>query len=276
MAMDYGAGEAYQGFARVYDEMMASRDYRVWADYVADLAGDYGVRPPGNLLDLACGTGSFLKEMAQRGWMVTGLDQSVAMLGIAREKLWEARIPVRFYEGDIRDFRLDEQFPLITCLCDSLIYLVEPEGLRKALVRIKNHLAPGGLFIADLNTEYKYREILGTGSFAETFPNSAYIWENIYDPETRMNRMEIDFFVREKGDLFRHIPEVHLQRYYAPEEIVAFVHDAGFTEVDLWEAFTKNSLNAMSGEELLRMEESRAVPEDGNPYAIGRMFLVAR
>jgi len=46
MATDYGAGEAYQGFARVYDEMMASRDYRVWADYVADLAGDYGVRPP--------------------------------------------------------------------------------------------------------------------------------------------------------------------------------------------------------------------------------------
>ena len=276
MVADHAANEAYLGFARVYDEMMASRDYQAWAAYVSDLAGDNGINPPGKLLDLACGTGSFLKEMAERGWDVTGLDQSVAMLGVAQEKLRQAHIPVQLYEGDMRDFRLDEEFLLITCMCDSFNYLLEPEDLLQALGQIKRHLSSGGLLIADFNTEYKYREILGNGSFAETFPNSAYIWENVYDPETRINRMDIDFFVREKGDLFRHIPETHLQRYYSPEEIMELAREAGFTEVSLWEAFTKNSLNTMAEDELFRMEESRAALEDGDPYELGRMFLVAR
>lgn len=275
MAADHEGSESYRGFARVYDEMMASRDYKAWAAYVIDLAQDCGIRPPGKLLDLACGTGSFLKEMAQRGWSVAGVDNSPAMLGVAQEKLRGDYIPVHLYEGDMRNFQLGEEFLLITCMCDSFNYLLEPMDLLLALRQIKAHLASGGLLIADLNTEYKYEEILGNGSFAETFPNSAYIWENTYDSETRINRMDIDFFIRERGEFFRHISETHFQRYYPPEEVVELAHEAGFAEVNLWAAFTKNSLNSMTERELFEMEERRVL-EERNAYEIGRMFLVAR
>jgi ubiquinone/menaquinone biosynthesis C-methylase UbiE len=268
---------SYQGFARVYDEMMAERDYARWAAYVAGLAEKYGVRGPGKMLDLACGTGSFLIEMAARGWLITGVDNSAEMLGVADAKLNRSPYPFHLVQQDMRELDIGQSFTLITCMCDSLNYLIEPIDLQKTLGKIKLHLAPGGILIADMNLESKYRLMLGDGSFAETFANSAYIWENSYDPESRTCRMAIDFFVRVEGELFRHIPEVHLQRAYWQQEIVELAKEAGFTEVEFWRAFSDERLNPMEEQRAdIQVSDEKLQTGEEFRYEDGRMFVVMR
>ena len=237
-----GLNQAYREFALVYDEMMLELNYPAWVEYVLFLYKNYTTfsekAPVRSLLDLACGTGSFMALMKKKGWKVTGVDQSPSMLAIAEDKLRRAKGDYRLFAQDIRELALDEQFPLITCLCDSLNYLLLYGDLQQVFVHIYRHLLPGGIAVADFNTEYKYREILGDNTFCSVFENSAYIWANYLEPAARLCRMEIDFFARERGDLFRHFRETHWQRWYEPAEIEEAAQKAGFSRVYGFSAFT--------------------------------------
>lgn len=270
--------EAYRGFAEIYDEMMMDRDYSQWADYVCWLIKKYGHVQSGELLDLACGTGSFLKEMADRGWEISGLDLSEDMLKVAQKKLQGAGYSVTLKRDDIRKFQIGRSFEVITCLCDSLNYLLSEGHLLAALKHVKQHLVQGGVFIADLNSEYKYRWLMGEDTFAETFVNSAYIWENFYDVQKGICRMEIDFFIREQGRLFRHFHEVHRQRAYRQKVLRRLALEAGFTQVIMLEAFTERPVNPEREEELLVQAVFSDYPEaeeaEISLYAAGRLFLI--
>lgn len=235
--------QAYQDFALVYDEMMRELDYPAWVDYVLDLYHHHqsGLEKAAGrtLLDLACGTGSFMALMLEKGWRVTGVDQSPSMLAIAEDKLGKTKGEYRLFAQDLRELNLDEQFPLITCLCDSLNYLLLVEDLQQVFIRIYRHLLPGGVCIADFNTAYKYREVLAENTFCAVYENSAYIWNNHLEPAARLCRMEIDFFRREKGELFRHFQEIHWQRWYEPAEIEDLARKTGFSRVNCYSAFTR-------------------------------------
>lgn len=237
---------AYRDFALVYDEMMRGIDYPSWADYVLRLYQKYAQPEDAratsvdlySVLDLACGTGSFLALLQEKGWRVTGVDRSPSMLALADEKLRVAQRPYRLLEQDLRRLEVGEKFPLITCLCDSLNYLLSPPQLREALERVYEHLLPGGVFIADLNSPFKFRDILGENTYSAIFENSAYIWVNFFDPDSGLCRMEIDFFQRCQGEMFRHFKEVHWQRLYQSKEMEELATKVGFSQVKSFGPFT--------------------------------------
>ena len=74
----------YRDFAYVYDELMKDVDYDAWVDFIEKVFQTYQVRPE-RIVDLACGTGNITSRLASRGYMLTGVDISNEMLGIARE-----------------------------------------------------------------------------------------------------------------------------------------------------------------------------------------------
>ncbi|HBL35570.1 MAG TPA: hypothetical protein DDZ55_02035 [Firmicutes bacterium] len=234
--------QVYRDFALVYDEMMRELDYPAWVEHVLYLYQHHTAfpekAPVRSLLDLACGTGSFMALMQEKGWKVTGVDQSSSMLAIADEKLRPLKGDYRLFAQDLRELAIDEQFPLITCLCDSLNYLLLARDLQQVLSLIYEHLLPGGIGIVDFNSAYKYREILGDNTFCAAFENSAYIWSNYLEPAARLCRMEIDFFHRDTGELFRHFQETHWQRWYEPAEIQELAEKAGFQQVSCFGGFT--------------------------------------
>jgi len=240
---EHESQQAYHDFALVYDEMMQGIDYPVWAEYVLKLYERYAppeqvACAPRSILDLACGTGSFLALLQEKGWRVTGVDRSSSMLALADEKLRAGKGPYRLLEQDLSRVDVGEQFPLVTCLCDSLNYLLSLSQLQEALDRVYAHLLPGGVFIADLNSPYKFQEILGNNTYAAVFENSAYIWVNSFDPASGRCRMEVDFFQRHQGELFRHFREVHWQQLYRPEEIEELARKVGFSAVESFGALT--------------------------------------
>ena len=105
-------------------------------------------------------------------------------------------------------------------ICDSLNYITEPEELKQVFRWVNNYLDPGGIFIFDFNTEYKYREVLGDQTIAESREDCSFIWDNYYYEEERINEYELNLFIREdaesetEGDLNRRFRETHFQRAY--------------------------------------------------------------
>ena len=69
-------------------------------------------------------------------------------------------------------------------------YITDEEDLLEVFRLVNNYLDPGGIFIFDLNTEYKYKEILGDTTIAEDREDASFIWDNYYDPEEQINEYE--------------------------------------------------------------------------------------
>ena len=228
----------YQEFASVYDEFMQEVSYSEWADYIEALLKRFGCRPE-LVLDLACGTGSLTVELAKRGYDMIGADVSEDMLEIAREKCEEAGTQVLFLQQDMREFELYGTVGAIVCTCDSLNYVTEKEDVLQVFRLANNYLDPGGLFIFDINTEYKFRSVLADTCRAETYEDAAYIWENYYYEEEKINEYQVTFFREDpESGLYERSEETHYEKAYSAEEIKELLERAGLRCEGVYDAFT--------------------------------------
>ena len=230
--------DAYTSFASVYDAFMDNVPYEEWAEYLCGLLKDYGILD-GLVLDLGCGTGSLTEILARRGYDMIGVDNSQDMLQIAMEKRAESGLDILYLCQDMREFELYGTVAAIVSICDSMNYLAEYEDLVQTLKLANNYLDPQGIFIFDLNTLYKYREIIGDRTIAESRDECSFIWDNAFDEETRINEYDLTLFIQEEDDLYRRFDETHYQRAYTMEEIRQAVAEAGMDWVAAYDAFTR-------------------------------------
>ncbi len=95
------------------------------------------------VLELACGTGRVSIPVAREGVKVLGLDQSPAMLDIARQRA--AGIEnIRLVEGDMADFDLGERFGLVFIPFRSFLMLMTVAEQKSCLRAVRRHLVDGG------------------------------------------------------------------------------------------------------------------------------------
>ena len=170
-----------------------------------------------------------------------GVDNSEEMLELALEKKEKSGSDILYLCQDMREFELYGTVAAVVSICDCMNYILEPEDLTEVFRLVNNYLDPGGVFIFDLNTEYKYREIMGDSTIAEDRDDSSFIWDNQYEEEEKINIYDLSIFVREEGDLFRKYHETHYQRAYSLEEVKRAISEAGMEFVAVYDAFTKNS-----------------------------------
>lgn len=237
--------DAYTGFAAVYDTFMDNIPYEKWCGYLAKLLKEYGVED-GLLLDLGCGTGSLTELLAGMGYDMIGIDNSEEMLELAMEKKEKSGRDILYLCQDMREFELYGTVRAVVSICDCMNYITEPEDLVTVFKLVNNYLDPGGIFIFDLNTEYKYEAVMGDCTIAEDREESSFIWDNQYDPEEKINIYDLSIFVREEGSLYRKYQETHYQRAYSLEEIKAALTKAGMELAAVYDAFTKNEPEADS------------------------------
>ena len=229
--------EAYTGFAQVYDTFMDNVPYEEWADYYKEILREHGIMD-GIVLDLGCGTGSMTELLAEQGYDMIGVDNSEEMLDLAMEKRAASGQDILYLLQDMRKFELYGTVRAVINACDSVNYLTEPGDLVKVFSLVNNYLDPGGLFLFDFNTEYKYRELLGDTTIAENREECSFIWENYYDLQERINEYDLTIFVRE-GELYRKFEETHFQRGYTVSEVADALREAGLELVALYDDFTR-------------------------------------
>lgn len=260
--------EAYTDFARVYDTFMDDTPYGEWCDYLAKLLEKYRKeRMTGNfdetpedgrqeddtnvtvqnlrqeqntVLDLGCGTGTLTEMLAERGYEMIGIDNAQEMLQIAMDKRDKSGLDILYLLQDMRSFELYGTVGAVVSVCDSLNYLLEEEDLVRTFRLVNNYLYPGGVFIFDFNTVYKYEVIIGDTTIAENREQCSFIWENYYHEAEEINEYDLTLFVREEGeqDRYQRFQETHYQRGYRLEQMRECLERAGMVFVEAFDGDT--------------------------------------
>ena len=238
--------EAYTSFAAVYDTFMDNIPYEEWDKYLKSLLYEYGVRE-GLVLELGCGTGNMTEILAQSGSDMIGVDNAEEMLEIAIEKRMKSGLDILYLQQDMREFELYGTVKAIVSVCDSVNYILEEEELEEVFRLVNNYLDPGGVFIFDFNTVYKYREILGDQTIAENREECSFIWDNYYYEEERINEYELSLFIREgDSELYRKYQETHFQKAYDLETMKRLITQSGLEYITAYDAFTKEAPTRVS------------------------------
>lgn len=247
---------SYSAFAYVYDELMDNVPYDAWAEYLIGLLKENGVAD-GLICELGCGTGQLTRRLADAGYDMIGVDLSEEMLDVAREQEYGvydcceeeealSEPSILYLQQDMRSFELYGTVSAVVSICDSMNYMTTDEDLLQVFRLVNNYLDKDGIFIFDMNTEYKYRELMGDTTIAENREDVSFIWENLYDEEKRLNEYCLTLFTKAETEeeeegcapLYEKYEEVHLQRAYPLEEVKRMLTEAGMTFVAAYEVLT--------------------------------------
>jgi ubiquinone/menaquinone biosynthesis C-methylase UbiE len=118
-------------------------------NFYREIALKYG----GPILELGCGTGRITMPLAETGQRITGMDISRKMLERAEQKRaalkLEQRERVHLLQGDMTQFDLREQFPLIIIPFRQFQHLLAVDEQLQCLACVRRHLATGGRLILD-------------------------------------------------------------------------------------------------------------------------------
>lgn len=236
----FSNGGAYNSFAWVYDAFMDNIPYDQWTEYLVDLLKEHGVSK-GLLLDMGCGTGNITERLAACGYDMIGIDNSEEMLMEARDKMVESGADILYLLQDMRSFELYGTVAAVVSICDSMNYILEKDDLQEVFRLVNNYLDPGGVFIFDFNTPYKYKEIIGDQVIAENREDCSFIWENSFDENEQINIYDLTIFIQESPELFRRYHETHYQKAWTIEDFVQASEQAGMEVMAVYDAFTHDA-----------------------------------
>lgn len=218
----------YSVFAKYYDSLTANIDYKKRAEYFHEIIQKFR-RTNGNiLLDLACGTGSISEEMAHLGYDVIGVDYSDEMLDIALNKKFDSGLNIQYLCQDMRKLDMYGSMDITICALDSINHLASIDDVKKVFSNIALFSEPDGLFIFDVNTLYKHREILADNTFTYETDEVYCVWENTLVPETDEVRMNLEFFELEKSGLYSRSSDNFSEKAYSEKEIENLLTETGF------------------------------------------------
>lgn len=226
--------QQYLDVAGVYDTLMHTVPHGAWLSRMERATRERG-KAPRSALDCACGTGLVTELLWERGYRpVLGFDISPAMIDIARTK------SLRFKEGDRPTYQVqnaatldlgDLTFDLVVSMFDSLNYILDPNDLQSAFVRLFRHTAPGGILTFDMNSQYALSHDLFSQS--QHFGPVQHDWKAYWDPDTNLCRVDMEFWVDDPTtDKPRHFTETHIQRAYTVPQVRDFLTAAGYIKVE--------------------------------------------
>ena len=190
-------------------------------------------RHGGPILELACGTGRIAMPLAREGFEVTGIDLAESMLKQAGRNSSEEGLDVEWVKADMRYFSLGKTFPLVICPSQSISRMLTIEDLDECLSRVKEHLAPGGLFIMELynpSMEILNRREGERSPFLEyEHPDGDGVvrvdFSSVYDRATQVQHLTLHYSL--PGLEEQPIEQISIRMYF-PLELEAMLNYNGF------------------------------------------------
>lgn len=235
----------YGDFSYYYDMLTENVDYEKRCDYICDLLAENGIGK-GILLDLACGTGSLSVLLSQRGFDVIGTDASEDMLTKAQEKKYEAAPEAIFLCQKMEKLDLFGTINAAVCTLDSINHVTEAVKVKEIFRRVSLFMEDGGIFIFDVNTPHKHREILADNTFVYDMDEVYCVWQNSTD-ENLLTTVSLDIFEYDEGsDSYIRYGEEFSERGYEPDLLKAFAEEFRFEVIGIYDELTKEPLKADS------------------------------
>ena len=228
---------AYDIFSEFYDELTENAQYEKRADYFCRLLSMCGCNG-GILLDLACGTGTMSVLMAQKGFDVIGVDSSTGMLSQAQEKAFECGKSILFLCQEMQDIDLYGTVDCAISVLDSLNHLDGESELRQTFEKVSLFMNSGGVFVFDMNTIYKHREVLADNAYIYDCGDLFCAWQNEYDPDDNSVGITLDFFIQDEDDAWIRSQEQFCEQAYELSDIENWLEEAGFVVKGIYDDLT--------------------------------------
>jgi len=221
---------AYDDFAWFYNRYW-SQDFHAVAFPILERIWLRHVPAGARILDVCCGTGYLAGLLAARGFRVTGVDESAAMIACARESTPAAE----FHVAKATDFRLPSRFDAAVSTFDSLNHLIGYEQFAEALRSTANALEPGAPFAFDVLTGEAYQTHWGENFALVRADHVLTITGSGYDFRTRVARCVITMFRLIDG-AWRRSDAVVEEQAYETREIDEALEHTGFREIVCYDA----------------------------------------
>lgn len=227
---------AYGVFAEFYDELTLNVDYKAKANYLCEIFKKLN-HQTGYTLDLACGTGTLTVELKKRGLDVYGVDSSFEMLAEAKQKASDENLDILFLCQKMQTLDLFGTINTCVCTLDSINHLQGKAQVQKAFDKVSLFMEKDGLFIFDVNTLYKHKEVLGNNTFVYDTDKVYCVWQNTFEDSDNSVTIELDFFIPE-GELFFRSSESFKEFAYSLENISEMLDISGFDVVGIYSDMT--------------------------------------
>lgn len=219
--------DGYRSFAYFYDLLTGNISYRKRAEYFDMLVRKHGGRK-NILLDLACGTGSLSEEFARMGYDVIGVDGSEDMLNVALDKKFESGRNIQYLCQDMTRLDMFGTIDVTVCALDSINHLGSLGDIERTFGRVSLFCEPDGLFIFDLNTPHKHRNILGDNTFVYDLEDVYCVWQNSYSEKDNRVEMSLDFFERGEDGSYKRYEDGFAEIAFEEEIIDGLLEKCGF------------------------------------------------
>lgn len=231
---------------------MEANKYTRWAEYydqdprnlyTDDIAFflDRASRTGGPVLELACGTGRVTLPLAEKGFHITALDHSQAMLDVFSRKLHacssDVRSRVSLVRGDMVAFDFDERFPFIFIPFRSFQALSTRSAQENCLACVHRHLAPGGSFILDafrpkvrLDESWvrPKQEDWTTVDKQTQRTLTRYSTQRAIDTTNQVLDIEMSFVLSDESGVIDAFTEPLRLAFFYEDQLVSLVEQAGF------------------------------------------------
>ncbi len=211
--------QPYYYLSTFYDILQEEIDYRLWYRSFCQKTSELGYAPE-QVLEVGAGTGNMTALLIEDKIKVTALEPCEAMLSALVDKLYDRRRHLKYFCGELKDFKTAQKYDGIVGFLDVLNY-IEDVALGDFFNCIAARLKVGGFAYFDWSTEYKLKEIIGDHTFAESLADFAYIWENQYDGARRLLDFDITVFLEESDGQYSKQVERHRQYAHRIEDLRA-------------------------------------------------------
>ena len=236
----------YGDFAFYYDLLTENVDYEKRSEYIRNLLVDNGI-DKGILLDIACGTGTLTLLLAQMGYDMIGVDASEEMLSVAQEKKMEAGIgnEAIFLCQKMQELDLFGTINAAVCTLDSINHITDEKTVQQVFSKVSLFMEDKGIFLFDVNTPYKHREVLGDNTFIYDMDDVYCVWQNSTDKKTLLTEVSLDIFEKdteEEEDVYYRYSEEFSEKGYELSQIKKWLTEYKFEVLGVYEELSKNKV----------------------------------
>ncbi len=223
----------YGMFAQVYDKLTENVPYDEIARYY-----DWKIKQHGGgsfLADIGCGTGNLTARLAGLGYDVIGADASPDMLSVAMNKPHEG---VQYICQSMTELELYGEADVIVSTLDSINHLESAEEIQRCFEAAAVNLRSGGLFLFDVNTIYKHKNVLAENTFVYDVDWVYCVWQNCFNPEDCGVDIDLDIFAENEGGHYERTAESFREIALPKEQLISMLESAGFEVLEVLDYLT--------------------------------------
>lgn len=223
----------YGLFAQVYDKLTENVPYDEIARYY-----DRKIKQHGGgsfLADTGCGTGNLTARLAKLGYDVIGADASPDMLSIAMNKPHDG---VQYICQPMTELELYGEADVIVSTLDSINHLENADEIQRCFDVTAVNLRRGGLFLFDVNTIYKHKNILAENTFVYDVDSVYCVWQNSYCTQDCGVDISLDIFAECEDGLYERMEESFREIALTQQKLISMLQKAGFEVLEVLDYLT--------------------------------------